>query len=151
MGKTIYPPSTGVGKQRIIWLVRCWLINVFCSLWNARIFSPSRFDPDMKVYGKWDVLDCLQPLRLFEIRPHPLFWLIESDSIVMLDILPYDLHPNARIATHMPPISALWTNSSSSPLNLECASCLPSNVDTTHQYDSALTWKCTHKIYTLWL
>ena len=114
-------------------------------------FPPSRFDPDMNIYGKWDVLDCLTPLRLSEIRPHPLFWSIKSDSIIMLDILPYDLHLNTRITTHKPPISALWLDSSSPPLNLGCAPCMPSNVDTTHYYDSAFTWKLTHKICTLCL
>ena len=69
----------------------------------------------------------------------------------MLDILPYDLHLDTRITTHKPPLPALWLNSSSPPLNLECAPCLPSNVDTTHHYDSAFTWKWTHEIYTLWL
>ena len=151
MGKTVYPSSKAVGEQRIIWLVRCWLINIFSTLCNARIFSPSRFDPDMNVYGKWDLSACLTPLRLSEIRPHPLCWLIKSDSIIMLDILPYDIHLNKRVTTHTPPISALWLNSSSSPLNLECASCLPSTVDTTHHHDSTFTWKWTHKIYTLCL
>ena len=37
-------------EQRIIWLVRCWIINIFSKLFNARIFSPSRFDPDIQVF-----------------------------------------------------------------------------------------------------
>ena len=61
----------------------------------------------MNVYDKWHGLDCLTPLRLFVIRPHPLFWSLKSDSIIMLDILPYDLRLDTRITTHELPISAL--------------------------------------------
>ena len=137
------------GDQRIIWLVRCWLINVMRWLWCVLFFclmSPSWV---MHVYDKWHGLDCPIPLRLFVIRPHPLFWSWKNDSIIMLEILPYDLHLDKRITTHKPPISALWLNSSSPPVNLECASCMPSNVDTAYYYDNAFTRKWTHKNFTL--
>ena len=57
----------------------------------------------------------------------------------MLEILLYDLHLDERITAHNPPIPALSLTSTSPPLNLECAPCLPSNVDTAHHYDSAFT------------
>ena len=84
----------------------------------------------------WTIL-CLYGFSLY--NPILSFWSLKSDSIIMLDILPYDLRLDTRITTHKPPMSALRLNSSSPPLNLECAPCLPSNADTTHHYDSAFT------------
>ena len=49
----------------------------------------------------------LATLVTVHTSPHPLFWSLKSDSIVMFDILPYDLRLNTRITTHKPPISAL--------------------------------------------
>ena len=54
MGKTIYPSSKAVGEQRIIWLVRCWLINVFCKLCHAWISCPTLID--CKLHGYPDML-----------------------------------------------------------------------------------------------
>ena len=38
---------------------------------------------------------------------HSVFWSFEIDSIVMLEILPYDLHLDKRVTTHKPPKPAL--------------------------------------------
>ena len=55
--KFVYPPSKGVGEQRIIWLVRWWSINVLRTLCSACIFRPTWFDSELHMYGKSDVLD----------------------------------------------------------------------------------------------
>ena len=109
-------------------------------IWQMRCFGLSYY-----------IYICLTHLRLFVVRPHPLFWSLKSDSITMLDILLYELRLDTRITTHKLRTSALWLTSSSPALNLECGPCLPSNADTTYHYDPAFTWKWTHKICTLCL
>ena len=85
-------------------------------LWCTYLCFPSWFDPDMNVYDVWHDLGCLPPPWLFAVRPNPFFWSLKSDSIIMLEILPYDLHLDTRVTTHKPPKPALWLNSSSPAL-----------------------------------
>ena len=117
-----------------------WYVLFLC------LMSPSWV---MHVYDEWHGLDCPTPLRLFVIRPHPLFWSWKNDSIIMLEILPYDLHLDKRITARNPPIPALWLNSPSPPLNLECGLCLDPEFDIAHHYDYALLCNYTHNICTL--
>ena len=100
-GKIVYPSSRPVGEQRIIWLVRCWLINVMRWLWYLLFFcliSPSWVMHLIMYTMPWTVF---LPLRLSRIGTFAMFWCLESYYIIITDILWCDLHLNTPVTDHM--------------------------------------------------
>ena len=91
-GQTVYPSSDGVGKQRIIWLVRWWLIDVFWRLCCALIFPPVSASWVINLWTGYGAMDPLYIMWLSELGIFAMFWGLKNYSITETDILWYDLH-----------------------------------------------------------
>ena len=90
-----------MGEKRIIWLVRFWLINVFCTLCRPCFSCPTK--TDCKLHGYPDVLamNCLRPLRIPGIGTFAMFWCLECYYMIITDILWCDLHLNTPATDHV--------------------------------------------------
>ena len=91
-GQTVYPSSDGVGKQRIIWLVRWWLIDVFWKLCCALIFFPMSASWVINLWTGYGAMDPLYIMWLSELGIFAMFRGLKNYSITETDILWYDLH-----------------------------------------------------------
>ena len=88
-------------------------------------------------------------LRLFELWPYPLFWMMESDYIVMTDILWNDLYLNTSPTDRMLPLRCPVSYLTHLLYILDCTPCLPSKIVTVHHYVYAWTWNLAQNFCTL--
>ena len=130
--------SKAVGEKRIIWLVRFWLINVFCTLCRPCFSCPTKTDCKLHGYPGMLAMNCLRPLRIPGIGTFAMFWCLESYYIIITGILWCDLHLNTPVTDHMASIVLSNCVLPLPLLNMECAACMHQ----LYHWHPAPSWFC---------
>ena len=144
--QTVYPSSDGVGKQRIIWLVRWWLIDVFWKLCCALIFFLMSASWVINLWAGYGAMDPLYIMWLSELGIFAMFWGLKNYSITETDILWYDLHEYICYYSCDLYISSPLLTWRCLPCIMNYPLCMTHDLATANHHDHAWTEKWAQKI-----
>ena len=141
--------SKAVGEQRIIWLVRCCLIDAFWKLCCALIFPPISASWVINFWHECGAMDPLYRIWLSELGTFAICWDLKNCSITETDILWYDLHEYVCYYSCDLCISSPLLPWLCLPCITNYPLCMTHDLATANHHDHAWTAKWAQNICTL--